>query len=696
MDALGSTNEGNAVNRLFAAVLVVAACRGAARGQDRFESLPGHDRFKLISDALPELSATGRVTDVEWQEGALLFNRGGERFRFDLVTRELEAAPVPDGAERPREGARGRDGPGRGRQAERAESPDGAWSAVCRDWNVVLEATGGGRTIPVTTEGDRKHRYGTASWVYGEELDQQSAMWWSPDSRLLAYYEFDESLVKDFYLTTGLTTWRTELAIEGYPKAGEPNPVAKLRIYDLKHRRSVPVEIGSDRDGHYIYDVRFSPDGRWLLFNRTNRLQSVLELVAADPKTGASRVVVTETQRSWQDNSPTMRFLTDGERFIWATEKTGLRQYELRHVDGRLLAALSRGPNPVSEIVKVDETAGVAAIFYMAGGGDLPIDSHLYRAGLDGTGPARLTQEPGGHRVWMSPDCQWFVTTCESVTEPPVTALYSVAEGRVATLAEPQTSRFDELSLQPPELFSFIADDGVTPIYGALHKPSRFDPARRYPLVIDVYGGPSSQRVRQRHRPANPYCEFGFLIPVIDSRGTGGRGKSFEESVYMQCGTIDLKDQADGVRFLAARPSVDAARVGIFGHSYGGYMSALAILKHPDVFQVAVASSPVTDWRQYDTIYTERYMRTPQENPAGYDAGSCLTYAGQLRGKLLLMHGMVDDNVHPNNSWQLVDALHKAGRPFSMMFFPNSDHRLGGPTNALRWEFLYDHLIGKD
>jgi dipeptidyl-peptidase-4 len=332
----------------------------------------------------------------------------------------------------------------------------------------------------------------------------------------------------------------------------------------------------------------------------------------------------------------------------------------------------------------------------MAAGGDCPLDLHLYRTGLDGAGQTRLTREPGGHRVWVSPDGAWFVTTHESVTEPPVTALYSVAEGRVATLAEPQTSRFDELSLEPPELFSFTAGDGVTPIYGVLSKPSDFDPARRYPLVIDVYGGPSSQRVRQRYRPANPSCEFGFLVAAIDNRGTGGRGKAFEESVYLQCGTMDLEDQANGVRHLAERPYVDGGRVGIFGHSYGGYMAALAILKHPDVFGVSVASSPVTDWRHYDTIYTERYMRTPQENPDGYDAGSCLTYAKQLRGKLLLMHGMVDDNVHPNNSWQLVDALHKAGRPFSMMFFPDGDHGLGGPTNALRWEFLYDHLIGQE
>ena len=300
------------------------------------------------------------------------------------------------------------------------------------------------------------------------------------------------------------------------------------------------------------------------------------------------------------------------------------------------------------------------------------------------------------HRVWLSPDGKWFVSTYESAEAPPTTALFSTESGRVAILAESDTSRFEELGLQRPEPFTCKAADGVTDLYGILFKPSGFDPGRSYPLVIDVYGGPQSQRVRNRWRPANPYCELGFLIAVIDNRGTGGRGKAFEEAVYLKCGTVDLIDQVAGVRFLTQRPWIDGGRVGVFGHSYGGYMSALAILKFPDVFHVAVASSPVTDWHNYDTIYTERYMRTPQENPDGYDEGSCLTYVDQLSGKLLLMHGMVDDNVHPSNSWQLVHALQEAHKRFSMVFFPNSAHRLGKPVRLLRWEFLYEHLIGHE
>jgi len=332
----------------------------------------------------------------------------------------------------------------------------------------------------------------------------------------------------------------------------------------------------------------------------------------------------------------------------------------------------------------------------MAYSDDHPLNAQLHRVGLDGKGQTRLTPEPMNHRVRLSPDHTYFVTTYETAEIPPTTALYSIEGEWLVTLGESNARRLDEFGLTAPELFTCKAADGVTDLYGLLYKPSNFDPRRSYPLIVDVYGGPHSQRVRNRFRAANAYCEFGFLIAVIDNRGTRGRGKAFEEAVYLNLGIVDLADQVAAVRFLTQRPYIDAERVGIFGHSYGGYMSALAIVKRPDVFHVAVASSPVTDWRNYDTIYTERYMRTPAENPDGYDQGSCLTFADQLTGKLLLMHGMVDDNVHPSNSWQLVDKLQQAGKSFSMMFFPNYAHGIRGPANAIRWEFLYDHLIADD
>ncbi len=667
--------------------------------QDRFETLPSYDRYKLVTDSMNELVTGGRIGRINWNEdvSTLQFVRAKVSYELDLETLELSERDIQAEAEDGDDGQSGSRrrtrGSSRGRQRDHETSPDEVSIARCVDWDVVIDRADkeDPQRIAVTIDGTRKRRFGKASWVYGEELEQNSAMWWSPDSTKLAFYELDETQVKDFYLTTKLTQWRTDLAKEGYPKAGEPNPIAKLWIYDVPSGELTAVQVGDDPE-QYIYQVRFSADGSQLLFNRTNRHQNVLELVAADVETGTSRVVVTETQRTWQRNRPYIKFLDDGQRFIWQTEKTGWLQYELRNLDGSLVCSLTRGDYPAAEILNVDEDAGV--MYYMAYSDDHPLNAQLHRVGLDGKGQTRLTGEPMNHRVWLSPDHTYFITTYETAEIPPTTALYSIEGEWLATLGESNASRLDEFGLTAPELFTCKADDGVTDLYGLLYKPSNFDPRRTYPLVIDIYGGPQSQRVRNRFRAANAYCEFGFLIAVIDNRGTRGRGKAFEEAVYMNLGIVDLADQVAAVRFLTQRSYIDAERVGIFGHSYGGYMSALAIVKRPDVFHVAVASSPVTDWRNYDTIYTERYMRTPDENPDGYEQGSCLTFADQLTGKLLLMHGMLDDNVHPSNSWQLVDKLQNAGKSFSMMFFPNYAHGIRGPANAIRWEFLYDHLVG--
>ncbi len=681
-------------NRLVVAHAFVAAIivGEAALAQDRFETFAGYDRFQEVNSTLRTMVSGGRATNITWSDdGATLSYRiDGTDYAVDLATLEISEDVEEEagaGSNRTRQGRRS---PGRGRQRDREESPDGEWVAVSRDYNVILERADGSSSTPLTTDGHRKFRYGKASWVYGEELRQNSAMWWSPDSSKLAYYEFDEREVRDFYLTKGLTEWRTELDVEGYPKAGEPNPIARLWIYDLHERSYTKVDLGDDPEA-YVYQVRFSPDGSLLLFNRTNRHQNVLDLVAADIDTGASRVVVTETQRTWQRNSPSIQFLADGQRFIWETEKTAFRHYELRDLDGRLINSLTHGSYPDGSVIRVDEDNAV--IYYMANSDVCPLYAQLHSVGLDGSGQTRITDEPFNHQISLSPDNQWFVTTYESADAPPTVALYSMERGRVLTLGESDMTRAEEMAIEPPEMFSFKADDGVTDLYGVLYKPSNFDPNRVYPLIIDVYGGPQSQRVRSRYTAANAYCEFGFLIAVIDNRGTTGRGKAFEEAGYLRLGEIDLKDQVDGVRFLTQRPYVDGNRVGIFGHSYGGYMAALAILKHPEVFHVSVAGAPVTDWRNYDTIYTERYMRTPQENPDGYDAGSCLTFAEQLQGKLLLMHGMIDDNVHPSNAWQLVDALQRAGKSFDMYFYPNHAHGLGRSSGRIRWEFLHDHLI---
>jgi dipeptidyl-peptidase-4 len=664
-------------------------------------------------------------------------SKPGGRFELnlaDLSLRELEdpkavkKAAGNSVAKKEPQPARSRQatrrGPGRAEQHKQVTSPDGKWIARYRDYNVVLEKVvadvepdrkkqpaaadntpqdtpqdatddqpDSNRTkhVQVTASGTESFRYGTACWVYGEELHQSSAMWWSPDSSKLAFYEIDERHLRDYFLTTDNTKLYTQLQVVHYPKAGEDNPFAGLLVYDLSSRQTTRIDVGGDRL-QYVYNIRFTPDGSELLFSRTNRRQDTLEVMAADLQTGQSRLVVKEVQSTWQANKPLMQFLKDGKRFVWETERTGWKHYELRHLDGRRLNALSEADGyPAESIVLVNEDKG--CLFYTAYSGNNPNHAQLHRVQLDGTQQVRLTSDPLNHTgIQISPDGTWFIASSESVGVPPTTELFNMHGDQVAILAKPNLEQAEKLELADAELFTFKADDGNTDIYGTLYKPSNFDPSKKYPLVISVYGGPGSRGIRSRYVAANAYCEFGFLVATIANRGTTGRGKAFESATYLKLGVVDIKDQADGVRFLSQRPYVDKERVGIFGHSYGGYMSTLAVVRYPDLFHVASAGAPVTDWKNYDTIYTERYMRTPQENPDGYRDGSCLTHAKELKGHLLLMHGLIDDNVHPSNSWQLADLLQREDIRFDMVVYPLSKHGLGRNSNQIRWEHLHRFL----
>jgi dipeptidyl-peptidase-4 len=685
----------------LASLVIALTLGGAAAAESWIERVEGYERYRELLRGAGSIGKDGTISELDWSpDGRTLdYTCADRRHRVDLETGAVVAL-VGDGAEQVEEGTDPAGTPPRvkrGAQRSREPSPDGRWHAVSRGWNVILESGDGETELAITTDGTRKHRFGRASWVYGEELRQKSAMWWSPDSRTLAFYEFDERGVEDFLLLDDLTERRPRRLVEGYPKPGETNPVASLHLYDLETGAMTRVDTGlaaPESIGHYVYEVRFAPSGDELLFNRMNRRQSAMELAAANVGTGETRVIVRETQETWQDNHPTIRFLDDGRRFIWETERSGFAHYELRSMSGDRLATLTRGAYPVRRIVDVDEEAG--RLYYTASSDpDRPLDVHLHRVDFDGTGDVRLTREPMNHQVRLSPDRRFFVTTFRSVTEAPTTALHRVDGERVAILAEADAAEIEAAVPVPPELFSFTAADGATTIYGTLHKPSGFDPAKRYPLLVDVYGGPFSRKINNRFVPVAPICELGFLLARIDNRGTVGRGKAFESATYRRLGTVDLQDQVDGVRHLARRPYVDGDRVGIYGHSYGGFMAALAILKHPEVFHVAVASSAFFNDTATTEIYTERYMDTPEANPEGYDRGSCLTYAAQLTGRLLLMHGMIDDNVHPTNAWQLIHALNEEGRAFDMMLLPDKAHALGKAARKRRVEYLYEHLVGR-
>lgn len=559
--------------------------------------------------------------------------------------------------------------------------------------------------VAITRSGSNANRtkFGSATWVYGEELGQIEAMGFSPDGSKLWYYGFDESKVPDYFLAMDVTKIQNTLDVEPYVKAGAPNPVVDVFIYDTKTKKSTPVKVRSgpfsDGVGHYVYGIEWAPDGSELWFHRTNRTQNVMEWCGADPKTGQSRVIVRESwPASWVDNTPTRQLLDQhpdiakAPRFkgkmIWLTERNGFRNYGLVDLKSGAVQPITNHPFEVAGIEKVDLVGN--KLWYMARDGENPYKLQLHRIGLDGQGDVRLTDPALSHSVDVSPDGNAFVATSEDIDSAPTTKLFDADGKAIATLAESDLTKFKELKLQPVERIEFVAADGKTPLYGTLMKPSDFDPGKKYPLLVTVYAGPESGTDRERFGVPQAMTELGFLVAAFDGRGTDGRGKSFKDSVYKKLGVVEIDDQAAGVKALRTRPYVDGNRVGIFGTSYGGYASAMAILRYPDVFQAAAASSSVTDWRNYDSIYTERYMDTPQRNPKGYDEGSAMMYAQNLKGRLLLYYGTADDNVHPANTYQLVKALQSAGKSFDLQVGPDRGHT--GVNGARMLEFFVDAL----
>ena len=368
----------------------------------------------------------------------------------------------------------------------------------------------------------------------------------------------------------------------------------------------------------YIYGIDWTPDGSELLFHRTNRHQDHLEILAADPTTGKTRLVVEEKQDTWQRNRPEMRFFSDGQRFLWETEKSGWKHWELRDLDGSLINPLTTGEYPVESIVKLDEDAG--RLYYTANSSKTPINPQLHRVNLDGSDQTRYTSADLHHSEFkISPDGKYVVATRQAVDVPPSSVLYDENGTEIAVLAHGDASGLADAGLAGGQLVRFTSADGTTPMHAVLHLPRNYNPSQKsYPLLVDVYGGPESRGPQNRFSAANPYCELGFAIAKIENRGTRGRGKAFEGATYLDLGGPDLDDQVAGIKaILEQYPGLDHERVGMTGHSYGGYMSALAMVRHPDVFHAAVAGAPVTDFRNYDTIYTERYMRTPQGKPQG-------------------------------------------------------------------------------
>ena len=682
--------------RLAFAAVALAATVSALHAQDRLASMPGAERYATMAPRLQTALKSGAIAPRWAEDGkSFEFTRDGKHFRFDVATRATTeaAAGAASGTAGRRAG-----GPARGRQATEAWTADSARKAIFKDRNIFIQDRDGSGERQLTTDGSESGRikYGTASWVYGEELGQVTAMWWSPDGSKLAFYRFDERPVKDYFLQMDQTQVSGAVDIEAYPKAGTENPIVDLFVYDVAAATTTRVDardgkpLTDDVVGHYVYGISWTKDGSELLLRRTNRRQNIMEFTACAPATGACRVIIREEWLpSWTENSPTIQWLADGKRFIWESERNGFANYYLYDLSGKLIAPLTQHLAEVAGIVKLDEPA--KQLWYYARTGENFMKLQLHRVGLDGKGDKRLTDPAMHHTVSVAPNGKFFTDVAETHDVAPVTRLMDATGKSIATVAETDRSAFDAAGFKPAELFTYMAADGTTPLFGLLHKPSDFDPAKKYPVLFSVYAGPATNGARESFAQPMAMTEYGFLMVTLDTRSAAGRGKRALDAIYERLGEVEIDDLAAASRHLAKLPYVDGQRVGIFGTSYGGYASALALLRHPDAFAAASAMSAVTSWRHYDTIYTERYMYTPQANPSGYAKGSAMEYAKNLRGRLMIYYGTADDNVHPNNAMQLIQALQAAGKNFEVQVGPDRGHTALNPQRMM--EFFIQSLV---
>jgi dipeptidyl-peptidase-4 len=571
-------------------------------------------------------------------------------------------------------------------------SPDAGAVAFVRDNDLWISDLETGEERRLTGDGSEDIINGTTDWVYEEELGLRDAFRWSPDGGRIAYWRFDQSPIKPFFMIDELELYSQPVAVR-YPKAGTPNSNVEIRVLDVVTGESRRIDTGDEPDA-YLARMEWSGAGS-LVVQRLNRHQNRLDVLLIDPAADSSRILVTETDSAWVDVNDDFTWLDGGRRFLWTSERDGWNHIYLYDRDGTLMRQLTSGEWEVAGIEGVDEEAGVV---YFTATEQSPLERHLYRIPLDGQGLDRVTRGAGTHEITMSPDARHYVDEWSRAGVPPTTRLHTADGEVVRVLAENEEleQRLAATGVQETEFFEFTTTDGVT-LNGWMIRPPSFDETRRYPVVMYVYGGPGSQTVTDawggnRYLWHQLLAQEGFIVASIDNRGTGGRGRDFRKVTYLDLGRWETHDQIEGARHLASLPFVDGERIAIWGWSYGGYMTALSMM-NGDVFRAGVSVAPVTDWRLYDTIYTERFMRTPEENPEGYARSSPIENAAELNGRLFLIHGTGDDNVHFQNSTQLTNALQAGGKQFDFLLYANRSHSIaGGNTQVHLFTAMTDWL----
>jgi dipeptidyl-peptidase-4 len=579
-------------------------------------------------------------------------------------------------------------------------SPDGERVAFVRENNLFIKSLRFKTEQQVTFDGKKNEIInGIPDWVYEEEFSYNKAFEWSPDSKTLAFAKFNETEVKEFSMPTykGLSPEKTENSLYPgqttfkYPKAGEKNSVVTVHVYDVKTKTTIRMKTGDDTDV-YIPRIKWAPDAMNLAILRLNRLQNELTILYANPNTGDTRNLLIEKNKRYIDEQflDLFQFLPDNNHFVILSERDGWSHLYLYKNSGILDKQLTKGNFDVTNFYGFDKEK---AIFYYEAAKVSPLEREVYSLTFDGKKEMKLSEQAGTNKAIFSNGFQYFINEYSS-SKTPLTFTVNDKTGKtLRTLEENKAlkEKLNEYTLPRHEFFSFKTSEGID-LNGYMLKPSNFDATKKYPVVMTQYSGPNSQEVLNSWSIDWHYylAEQGFIVACVDQRGTAARGEEFRKCTYMQLGKMESDDQIEAAKYLGSLAYVDKNNIAIWGWSYGGFMASLCMEKGGNIFKAGVAVAPVTNWRFYDSVYTERFMRTPQQNPNGYDDNSPVTNPKGITGKFLLIHGTADDNVHAQNSFEFAEALVQAGVPFDMMMYTNRNHNITGGNTRLH---LFNKLL---
>ncbi|MGH1335593.1 MAG: S9 family peptidase [Aureispira sp.] len=573
-----------------------------------------------------------------------------------------------------------------GKQRYASLDASGERVAFVRGNNMFYKDLAKNKEVQITSDGAVNSIInGSADWVYEEEFAMSKAFEWSPNGTKIAFLRFDESQVKEFTYTTYTNELYPIYNTFKYPKAGEENAVVTVHIYDLATKKITNVSLKKGAKDQYIPRIKWVNEEQ-LCVTRLNRHQNNLTLLLANPKNGQTKVLLEEKNEYFIDVHDNLTFLED-ESFIWTSDADGYNHLYLHNKKGKVVRQLTKGKYDVIQFYGLDKKN--QQLYFQAALTSAK-NRGLYSVSLKGGEAKPLHAKEGVNSAQFSSTFDYFVNTYSNATSPPTYKVHATKDlSLVRTIEENKNlqTRLVEYNMGEHSFFDFMNSDSVV-LHGWMIKPPNFDPTKKYPVFMYTYGGPGNQTVMDRWGGQN-YLWFqmlaqkGYIIVSVDNRGTDARGEAFRKSTYMNLGGLETQDQIEAGRYFSEQPYVDSKRIGIFGWSFGGYLSTSCLAKGNDVFKMAIAVAPVINWKWYDTIYTERFMRTPKENNKGYESNSPINFAGDIKGKYLLVHGMADDNVHFQNAAEMARALIAKNIPFDQAFYPNKNHGIyGGATRA--------------